>query len=107
VVGYLPTTSKGKASTCMLRLMQGEEPTDELKKELVHMRVGATETCGVPIGLSDVFSGQRACQKPVQARLCAAFLRKIAANEYDQLGDTSTLADRASSIDLINSRQSK
>ncbi|MFT4818894.1 MAG: acetyl-CoA synthetase [Marinobacter psychrophilus] len=34
-------------------------------------------------------------------------LRKIAANEYDQLGDTSTLADPSVVDDLINSRQSK
>jgi acetyl-CoA synthetase len=84
-------------------LMQGEEPTDELKKELVQW---VRKEIG-PIASPDVIQWATGLPKTRSGKIMRRILRKIAANEYDQLGDTSTLADPSVVDDLINSRQSK
>ncbi|BBI63960.1 hypothetical protein HSBAA_52660 [Vreelandella sulfidaeris] len=50
------------------------------------------------------FNGRQACQKPVRAKIMRRILRKIAANECDGLGDTSTLADPSVVDELIEHR---
>jgi acetyl-CoA synthetase len=83
--------------------MQGEEPTDELKKELVQW---VRKEIG-PIASPDVIQWATGLPKTRSGKIMRRILRKIAANEYDQLGDTSTLADPSVVDDLISSRQSK
>ena len=84
-------------------LMQGEEPTDELKKELVQW---VRKEIG-PIASPDVIQWATGLPKTRSGKIMRRILRKIAANEYDQLGDTSTLADPSVVDDLISSRQLK
>jgi acetyl-CoA synthetase len=102
VVGY-PHDIKGQGIYVYVTLMQGEEPTDELKKELVQW---VRKEIG-PIASPDVIQWATGLPKTRSGKIMRRILRKIAANEYDQLGDTSTLADPSVVDDLINSRQSK
>ncbi len=60
-----------------------------------------------PIASPDVIQWATGLPKTRSGKIMRRILRKIAANEYDQLGDTSTLADPSVVDDLINSRQSK
>jgi len=102
VVGY-PHDIKGQGIYVYVTLMQGEEPTDELKKELVQW---VRKEIG-PIASPDVIQWATGLPKTRSGKIMRRILRKIAANEYDQLGDTSTLADPGVVDDLISSRQSK
>jgi len=102
VVGY-PHDIKGQGIYVYVTLMQGEEPTDELKKELVQW---VRKEIG-PIASPDVIQWATGLPKTRSGKIMRRILRKIAANEYDQLGDTSTLADPSVVDDLISSRQSK
>ena len=102
VVGY-PHDIKGQGIYVYVTLMQGDEPTDELKKELVQWvrkEIGA-------IASPDVIQWATGLPKTRSGKIMRRILRKIAANEYDQLGDTSTLADPSVVDDLISSRQLK
>jgi acetyl-CoA synthetase len=67
VVGY-PHDIKGQGIYAYVTLMAGEEPTDELKKELVKL----VRTEIGPIASSTSSSGRRACRRPAPARSCAA-----------------------------------
>ncbi|HEV8078682.1 MAG TPA: acetate--CoA ligase, partial [Marinobacter sp.] len=102
VVGY-PHDIKGQGIYVYVTLMQGEEPTDELKKELVQW---VRKEIG-PIASPDVIQWATGLPKTRSGKIMRRILRKIAANEYDQLGDTSTLADPGVVDDLISSRESK
>jgi acetyl-CoA synthetase len=102
VVGY-PHDIKGQGIYVYVTLMQGEEPTDGLKKELVQW---VRKEIG-PIASPDVIQWATGLPKTRSGKIMRRILRKIAANEYDQLGDTSTLADPGVVDDLISSRQSK
>ncbi|MEH6356491.1 MAG: acetate--CoA ligase [Marinobacter sp.] len=102
VVGY-PHDIKGQGIYVYVTLMQGEEPTDELKKELVQW---VRKEIG-PIASPDVIQWATGLPKTRSGKIMRRILRKIAANEYDQLGDTSTLADPSVVDDLISSRQLK
>ena len=88
VVGY-PHPVKGQGIYCYVTLMNGVEPTDELKKELrawVRTEIG-------PIASPDLIQWAPGLPKTRSGKIMRRILRKIAAEEHDQLGDTSTLAD--------------
>jgi acetyl-CoA synthetase len=88
VVGF-PHDIKGQGIYAYTTLMDGVEYTDELKKELigfVRKEIG-------PIAAPDVIHWAPALPKTRSGKIMRRILRKIAADEADQLGDVSTLAD--------------
>ncbi|MFW3146744.1 MAG: acetate--CoA ligase [Thermoplasmatota archaeon] len=88
VVGF-PHEIKGQGIYAYVTLIVGEEYTEELKKELVkHVR---TEIG--PIASPDVIHWAPGLPKTRSGKIMRRILRKIASNETDQIGDTSTLAD--------------
>ena len=83
--------------------MQGAEPSPELNRELVlHVR---TEIG--PIASPDKIQWAPGLPKTRSGKIMRRILRKIAANELDNLGDTSTLADPAVVDDLIENRANR
>ena len=102
VVGY-PHDIKGQGIYCYVTLVKGVEPSDELKKELVQL---VREEIG-PIASPDVIQWAPGLPKTRSGKIMRRILRKIASNEADQIGDTSTLADPAVVEDLIENRANK
>jgi len=99
VVGY-PHDIKGQGIYAYVTLMVGTEPTEELRKELVqHVR----KEIG-PIASPDVIQWAPGLPKTRSGKIMRRILRKIAENEVDSLGDTSTLADPAVVDDLVEHR---
>ena len=99
VVGF-PHDIKGQGIYAYVTLMAGTDPSPELNKELVrHVRgeIGA-------IASPDVIQWAPGLPKTRSGKIMRRILRKIAANELDNLGDTSTLADPAVVDDLIENR---
>jgi len=80
--------------------MAGVEPTDELKKDLVKL---VRDEIG-PIATLDYIQWSPGLPKTRSGKIMRRILRKIAANEIDSLGDTSTLADPTVVNDLIDNR---
>ena len=102
VVGY-PHDIKGQGIYCYVTLMDGIEGNDDLKKELVkHVR---TEIG--PIASPDKIQFAPGLPKTRSGKIMRRILRKIAEDSFDNLGDTSTLADPAVVNDLIENRQNK
>jgi len=102
VVGY-PHPIKGQGIYCYVTLMAGEEGTDELRKELVaHVR----KEIG-PIASPDLIQFSPGLPKTRSGKIMRRILRKIAEDDFESLGDTSTLADPAVVTDLIENRQNK
>ena len=100
VVGY-PHEIKGQGVFVYVTLLQGEEPSDELLGELkkwVRKEIG-------PIATPDIIQFTPALPKTRSGKIMRRILRKVAANEYDSLGDTSTLADPGVVDDLIEKRK--
>lgn len=102
VVGY-PHEIKGEGIYCYVTLVKGVEPTDELKKELVKQ----VRTEIGPIASPDVIQWAPGLPKTRSGKIMRRILRKIAANDIDSLGDTSTLADPTVVEDLIEHRESR
>jgi acetyl-CoA synthetase len=100
VVGF-PHDIKGQGVYCYVTLQAGEEPSDELKKEL---RAWVREEIG-PIATPDVIQFAPGLPKTRSGKIMRRILRKVAAHEYGNLGDTSTLADPAVVDDLIENRK--
>ncbi|MCP5201824.1 MAG: acetate--CoA ligase [Gammaproteobacteria bacterium] len=99
VVGY-PHDIKGQGIYAYVTLMSGIEPNEALRKELVqHVR----EEIG-PIASPDVIQWAPGLPKTRSGKIMRRILRKVAANELDNLGDTTTLADPAVVDDLIANR---
>lgn len=99
VVGY-PHDIKGQGIYAYVTLMAGEEYTDDLKAELsIHVR---TEIG--PIATPDVIHWAPGLPKTRSGKIMRRILRKIAENDYDNLGDISTLADPSVVSDLSSSR---
>ena len=99
VVGY-PHDIKGQGIYAYVTLKTGEEPTDALRKELiawVRKEIG-------PIAAPDAIQWAPGLPKTRSGKIMRRILRKIAANETDGLGDTSTLADPAVVAELIDNR---
>ena len=102
VVGY-PHDIKGQGIYAYVTLMEGEEASEELRKELVRW---VRKEIG-PIASPDLIQWAPGLPKTRSGKIMRRILRKIAANEHDQLGDTSTLADPAVVDDLVVNRQNK
>ncbi|HIF51021.1 MAG TPA: acetate--CoA ligase [Thiotrichaceae bacterium] len=99
VVGY-PHDIKGQGIYAYITLMNGVEATDDLKQELVkHVRseIG-------PIASPDIIQWAPGLPKTRSGKIMRRILRKVAANELDNLGDTSTLAEPDVVNDLIDNR---
>ncbi len=102
VVGF-PHDIKGQGIYAYVTLKVGIEPTEELRKELIaHVR----KEIG-PIASPDVLQWAPGLPKTRSGKIMRRILRKIAANEVDQLGDTSTLADPTVVTDLVDNRAVK
>ena len=102
VVGF-PHDIKGQGIYCYVTLKAGIEPTELLRKELIQQvrkEIGPTAT-------PDVIQWAPSLPKTRSGKIMRRILRKIAANETDSLGDTSTLADPAVVEDLVENRQNR
>jgi acetyl-CoA synthetase len=99
IVGY-PHDIKGQGIYAYVTLVDGVEPTDELRKELIDL---VRQEIG-PIATPDIIQWAPGLPKTRSGKIMRRILRKIAANEMDQLGDTSTLADPAVVDDLVANR---
>ena len=102
VVGY-PHDIKGQGIYAYVTLMSGEQPTEELRKELA----GWVRTEIGPIASPDLIQFAPNLPKTRSGKIMRRILRKIAEDEYGNLGDTSTLADPAVVDDLVNNRQNR
>lgn len=99
VVGY-PHDIKGQGIYAYVTLMSGVEYTDELKAELVkHVR----KEIG-PVASPDVIHWAPGLPKTRSGKIMRRILRKIAEDDYSNLGDTSTLADPSVVQNLIDNR---
>ena len=102
VVGY-PHDIKGQGIYAYVTLMAGEEPSEELRSELV---AWVRKEIG-PIASPDLIQFAPGLPKTRSGKIMRRILRKIAEDEFGNLGDTSTLADPAVVDDLISNRQNK
>jgi acetyl-CoA synthetase len=102
VVGY-PHDIKGQGIYAYVTLMNGVEPTEELRKELV---AWVRKDIG-PIASPDLIQFAPGLPKTRSGKIMRRILRKIAEDEPSSLGDTSTLADPAVVDDLVEKRQNK
>ncbi len=102
VVGY-PHEIKGNGIYCYVTLIAGEKPSEELKKDLknwVRKQIG-------PIATPDLIQFSPGLPKTRSGKIMRRILRKIAANDHKDLGDTSTLADPSVVKELVNNRENK
>ncbi|MFO1150316.1 MAG: acetate--CoA ligase [Alsobacter sp.] len=102
VVGY-PHDIKGQGIYAYVTLMDGEAPTEALRKELV---AWVRKEIG-PIASPDLIQFAPGLPKTRSGKIMRRILRKIAEDEFGSLGDTSTLADPTVVNDLIDNRQNK
>jgi acetyl-CoA synthetase len=102
VVGY-PHDIKGQGIYCYVTLMEGEEGSEALEKELrTHVRTEIS-----PIASPDLLHFTPALPKTRSGKIMRRILRKIAENDFGSLGDTSTLADPALVDGLIEGRRNR
>jgi acetyl-CoA synthetase len=102
VVGY-PHDIKGQGIYAYVTVMEGIEPSEELRKDLVNW---VRKEIG-PIASPDLIQFAPGLPKTRSGKIMRRILRKIAEDEFGALGDTSTLADPAVVDDLIGNRQNK
>ena len=102
VVGF-PHDIKGQGIYCYVTPMAGIEPDEALRKELIALCV---KEIG-PIAKPDLIQWAPGLPKTRSGKIMRRILRKVAANELDSLGDTSTLADPAVVDDLIEHRHNR
>ncbi len=102
VVGY-PHDIKGQGIYAYVTLMTGEQPSEVLHKELV---AWVRKEIG-PIAAPDKIQFAPSLPKTRSGKIMRRILRKIAEDEFGNLGDTSTLADPAVVDDLVGNRQNK
>jgi acetyl-CoA synthetase len=102
VVGY-PHEIKGQGIYAYVTLIGGEEPSEELRKELVNW---VRKEIG-PIASPDLIQWSPGLPKTRSGKIMRRILRKIAENEFGSLGDTSTLADPTVVDDLIENRMNR
>lgn len=102
VVGY-PHDIKGQGIYCYVTLNVGEEGSDDLRKELV---AWVRKEIG-PIASPDLIQFAPGLPKTRSGKIMRRILRKIAEDDFSNLGDTSTLADPGVVDDLINNRQNR
>ena len=102
VVGF-PHSIKGNGLYCYVTLNAGENPTGDLERDLklwVRKQIG-------PIATPDVIQFAPGLPKTRSGKIMRRILRKIAANEPDNLGDTTTLADPSVVTSLVENIQNK
>jgi acetyl-CoA synthetase len=99
VVGF-PHDIKGQGIYAYVTLMQGEATSEDLRKELVAWVRKEIS----PIASPDVIQWAPGLPKTRSGKIMRRILRKIAENEFSNLGDTSTLADPSVVEDLIKNR---
>ncbi|NJO14935.1 MAG: acetate--CoA ligase [Thioploca sp.] len=102
VVGY-PHDIKGQGIYAYVTLMADVQPSEELRKELINLvraEIGAIAT-------PDIIQWAPGLPKTRSGKIMRRILRKIAANEISNLGDTSTLADPGVVNNLIEKRSNK
>ena len=102
IVGY-PHDIKGQGIYAYVTLNVGESPDEALHKELrqwVRVEIG-------PIASPDLLQWAPGLPKTRSGKIMRRILRKIAADDYAELGDTSTLADPSVVDDLIENRQNR
>ena len=102
VVGY-PHDIKGNGLYCYVTLNAGEQTSGDLERELklwVRKQIG-------PIATPDLIQFAPGLPKTRSGKIMRRILRKIAANEHGELGDTTTLADPSVVDSLIENRQNK
>ena len=102
VVGY-PHDIKGQGIYAYVTLTLGHDPSEELLKELVKW---VRKEIG-PIASPDLIQWAPGLPKTRSGKIMRRILRKIAANEQDELGDISTLADPSVVTDLVENRQNR
>ena len=102
VVGY-PHELTGQGIYAYVTPMGGVEPSDELKEELVKL---VRKEIG-PIAKVNIIQWAPGLPKTRSGKIMRRILRKIAANEVDALGDTSTLADPSVVDNLIENRENR
>ena len=102
VVGY-PHDIKGNGLYCYVTLNSAEKPSGEIERDLklwVRKQIG-------PIATPDFIQFSPALPKTRSGKIMRRILKKIAANEHDQLGDTTTLADPSVVGSLVENRRNK
>ena len=102
VVGF-PHEIKGNGLYCYITLNAGENPNGDLERELklwVRKQIG-------PIATPDYIQFAPGLPKTRSGKIMRRILRKIAANEHHDLGDTTTLADPSVVDSLIENRKEK
>ena len=99
VVGY-PHEIKGNGLYCYVTLKAGEEGTEELKSELIQL---VRKMIG-PVAKPDLIHFTPGLPKTRSGKIMRRILRKVAENDYGNLGDTSTLADPTVVQSLIDNR---
>ena len=102
VVGY-PHEIKGNGLYCYVTLKAGEEGTEELKSELIQL---VRKMIG-PVAKPDLIHFTPGLPKTRSGKIMRRILRKVAENDYGNLGDTSTLADPTVVQSLIDNRLNK
>ncbi len=102
VVGA-PHDLKGQGIYCYVTLIQGNQPSDELKKELV---ATVRKIIG-PTASPDWIQFSPGLPKTRSGKIMRRILRKIAEDDFSNLGDTSTLAEPAVVDDLVANRQNR
>ena len=100
VVGF-PHEIKGQGIYAYVTLIAGEKISDEIKKDLIEW---VRKEIG-PIATPDFIQFSSNLPKTRSGKIMRRILRKIAANDYDDLGDTSTLAEPKVVDDLIENKQ--
>ena len=100
VVGY-PHAIKGNGLYCYVTLNADQKPSGELERDLKHW---VRKQIG-PIATPDLIQFSPSLPKTRSGKIMRRILRKIAANEHDQLGDTTTLADPTVVQNLIDNRK--
>ena len=99
VVGF-PHPIKGQGIYCYVTLMEGTSPCDGIHSDLIDL---CKKEIG-PIAKPDIIQWAPGLPKTRSGKIMRRILRKIAANDVDELGDTSTLADPNVILDLIENR---
>lgn len=102
VVGF-PHEITGQGIYAYVTVMAGVEPTDALKKELIDL---VRSEIG-PIAKINVIQWAPGLPKTRSGKIMRRILRKVACNETDSLGDTSTLADPSVVDDLVHNRANR
>jgi acetyl-CoA synthetase len=102
VVGY-PHNIKGQGIYAYVTLMNGIQPSEDLRKELVQW---VRKEIG-PIASPDLIQFAPGLPKTRSGKIMRRILRKIAEDDFSNLGDTSTLADPAVVNDLVENRANR